>query len=250
MLVHQGKHALWHNATTLNTLSLFHLFCMMNIDLNSLQTSLEPLLNWGNVPLNMPSLMALAAGLGWASGFRLYALIFTLGALDRFAGVTLPGDLNVLSNNWVLGISGVLLLTEFLADKIPWLDSVWDSIHTFIRIPAGAALAAGVMGDQGAAMQIATALLGGTLAAGTHLAKAGTRAAINTSPEPFSNVAASVGEDAMFAGGMWVLLNYPLLFLIGLAIFIVLASILIYFLWRCIKVLFQGVRRKSVGSNP
>lgn len=166
MLVHQGKHALWHNATTRCALSSFTHFCTMNIDLNSVQTSLEPLLNWGNVPLNMPSLMALAAGLGWASGFRLYALIFTLGALDRFAGVTLPGDLNVLSNYWVLGISGVLLLTEFLADKIPWLDSVWDSIHTFIRIPAGAALAAGVMGDQGAAVQLATALLGGTLAAG------------------------------------------------------------------------------------
>ena len=220
------------------------------MDINTFSQNLSPLLNWSNAPLNMPSLMALAAGLGWASGLRLYALIFTLGALDRFAGVTLPGDLSVLSNLWVMGISGLLLLTEFFADKIPWLDSVWDSIHTFIRIPAGAMLAGAVMGDQGSAMQIATALLGGTLAAGTHLAKAGTRAAINTSPEPFTNVAASTAEDAMFAGGMWALLNYPLLFLIGLAIFIVLASILIYFLWRFIKVLFQGVRRKSVGSNP
>ena len=111
------------------------------MDIQTIGNSLEPLLNWSNAPLNMPSLMALAAGLGWASGLRLYALIFTLGALDRFAGVTLPGDLSVLSNVWVLGISGLLLLTEFFADKIPWLDSVWDSIHTFIRIPAGAALA-------------------------------------------------------------------------------------------------------------
>ena len=212
------------------------------MDIQSLGSSLEPLLNWSNAPLNMPSLMALAAGLGWASGLRLYALIFTLGALDRFAGVTLPGDLSVLSNVWVLGISGLLLLTEFFADKIPWLDSVWDSIHTFIRIPAGAALAGMVMGDQGSAMQIATALLGGTLAAGTHFAKAGTRAAINTSPEPFTNVAASTAEDAMFAGGMWAMLNYPLLFLGGLAVFVILAVVLIWLMWRFVRRLFQRVK--------
>ena len=212
------------------------------MDIQSLGSSLEPLLNWSNAPLNMPSLMALAAGLGWASGLRLYALIFTLGALDRFAGVTLPGDLSVLSNVWVLGISGLLLLTEFFADKIPWLDSVWDSIHTFIRIPAGAALAGMAMGDQGSAMQIATALLGGTLAAGTHFAKAGTRAAINTSPEPFTNVAASTAEDAMFAGGMWAMLNYPLLFLGGLAVFVILAVVLIWLMWRFVRRLFQRVK--------
>ena len=213
------------------------------MDIQSLGSNLEPLLNWSNAPLNMPSLMALAAGLGWASGLRLYALIFTLGALDRFAGVTLPGDLSVLSNVWVLGISGLLLLTEFFADKIPWLDSVWDSIHTFIRIPAGAALAGMVMGDQGSAMQIATALLGGTLAAGTHLAKAGTRAAINTSPEPFTNVAASTAEDAMFAGGMWAMLNYPLFFLGGLAVFIVLAIVLMLLLWRFVRRVFRRLNR-------
>lgn len=212
------------------------------MDIQSLGSSLEPLLNWSNAPLNMPSLMALAAGLGWASGLRLYALIFTLGALDRFAGVTLPGDLSVLSNVWVLGISGLLLLTEFFADKIPWFDSVWDSIHTFIRIPAGAALAGMVMGDQGSAMQIATALLGGTLAAGTHLAKAGTRAAINTSPEPFSNVAASTAEDAMFAGGVWAMLNYPLLFLGGLVVFVILAVVLILLLWRFVRRMFRRVQ--------
>lgn len=213
------------------------------MDIQTIGNSLEPLLNWSNAPLNMPSLMALAAGLGWASGLRLYALIFTLGALDRFAGVTLPGDLSVLSNVWVLGISGLLLLTEFFADKIPWLDSVWDSIHTFIRIPAGAALAGMVMGDQGSAMQIATALLGGTLAAGTHLAKAGTRAAINTSPEPFTNVAASTAEDAMFAGGVWAMLNYPLLFLGGLAVFVVLAIILMVLLWRFVRGVFRRLNR-------
>ena len=213
------------------------------MDINTFSQNLSPLLNWSNAPLNMPSLMALAAGLGWASGLRLYALIFTLGALDRFAGVTLPGDLSVLSNLWVMGISGLLLMTEFFADKIPWLDSVWDSIHTFIRIPAGAMLAGAVMGDQGSAMQIATALLGGTLAAGTHLAKAGTRAAINTSPEPFTNVAASTAEDAMFAGGMWAMLNYPLLFLGGLVVFIVFAIILMVLLWRFVRGVFRRLNR-------
>lgn len=209
------------------------------MDIQTIGNSIEPLLNWSNAPLNMPSLMALAAGLGWASGLRLYALIFTLGALDRFAGVTLPGDLSTLSNLWVMGISGLLLFTEFFADKIPWLDSVWDSIHTFIRIPAGAMLAGAVMGDQGSAMQIATGLLGGTLAAGTHFAKSGTRAAINTSPEPFTNVAASTAEDAMFAGGVWAMLNYPLLFLGGLAVFIVFAIILMVLLWRFVRGIFR-----------
>lgn len=213
------------------------------MDIQTIGNSIEPLLNWSNAPLNMPSLMALAAGLGWASGLRLYALIFTLGALDRFAGVTLPGDLSTLSNLWVMGISGLLLFTEFFADKIPWLDSVWDSIHTFIRIPAGAMLAGAVMGDQGSAMQIATGLLGGTLAAGTHFAKSGTRAAINTSPEPFTNVAASTAEDVMFAGGMWAMLNYPLFFLGGLAVFIVLAIVLMLLLWRFVRRVFRRLNR-------
>ena len=208
------------------------------MDIQTIGNSLEPLLNWSNAPLNMPSLMALAAGLGWASGLRLYALIFTLGALDRFAGVTLPGDLSALSNVWVMGLSGVMLLMEFFADKIPWLDSVWDSIHTFIRIPAGALLAGAVMGDQGAAAQIATGLLGGTLAAGTHLVKTSTRAVINTSPEPFTNIAASSTEDAIFAGGMWAMLNHPLVFLGGLGVFFVFAVAVIFLLWRFVRRVF------------
>jgi hypothetical protein len=209
------------------------------MDIQTIGNNLEPLLNWSNAPLNMPSLMALAAGLGWASGLRLYALVFTLGALDRFAGVTLPGDLSALSNIWVMGLSGVMLLMEFFADKIPWLDSVWDSIHTFIRIPAGALLAGAVMGDQGAAAQIATGLLGGTLAAGTHLVKTSTRAAINTSPEPFTNIAASSTEDAIFAGGMWAMLNHPLVFLGGLGVFFVLALAVIFLLWRFVRRVFR-----------
>jgi hypothetical protein len=205
---------------------------------------LRPLLDWSGVPLDMASLVALAAGLGWASGLRLYGLVFALGALDRFAGVQLPGGLEVLAHPLVFGVSGLLLAVEFLADKIPYVDSVWDSVHTFIRIPAGAALAAAVMGDQGTAAQVAMGLLGGGLAAGTHLAKAGARAAINASPEPFSNVAASATEDVVAVAGIWALFNHPLWFLAGLAIFSLLAIWLLIRLWRFAR----GVFARPAGS--
>lgn len=214
-------------------------------DLAALADSIEPLLDWRDVPVDIASLAALAAGLGWASGLRLYALVFVLGALGRFAGVQLPGGLGLLTHPLVLGVSGLLLLVEFFADKLPWLDSLWDAAHTFIRIPAGAALAAAAMGDQGGALQIAMGLLGGTLAAGTHFAKASTRAAINTSPEPVSNVVTSLGEDALFVGGMWTLVHQPLLFLGALAVFCVLATVAIVLLWRFIARIF---RRRPQGA--
>lgn len=171
-----------------------------------------------------------------------------LGALGRFGGVQLPGGLEVLTHPLLLGVSGVMLLAEFFADKLPWFDSMWDAVHTFIRIPAGAALAAAVMGDQGGALQVAMGLVGGTLAAGTHLAKAGARAAINTSPEPVSNVATSLGEDVLFAGGMWALVHQPLLFLAGLAVFFILALLLIVALWKFIKRVFRRPPRPLAGT--
>lgn len=217
-------------------------------DLAAAAEGLKPLLDWRGVPVDLASLAALAAGLGWASGLRLYALVFVLGALARFVGVQLPGGLGVLAHPLVLGVSGLLLLVEFFADKLPWLDSAWDAVHTFIRIPAGAALAAAVMGDQGGALQVAMGLVGGTLAAGTHLAKAGARAAINTSPEPVSNVATSLGEDLLFAGGMWTLVHQPLLFLAGLAVFFILALLLIVALWKFIKRVFRRPPRPLAGA--
>ncbi len=200
---------------------------------------LQPLLDWRGLPLDLASLTALAAGLGWASGLRLYGLVFTLGMLSRYAGVHMPGGLDVLGHPLILGLSGLLLATEFLADKIPLIDSLWDSVHTFIRIPAGAALAAAVMGDQGTALQVAMGLLGGSLAAGTHMAKAGLRAAINTSPEPVSNVTTSLTEDALAAGGLWALFTHPLRFLSGLAIFMLLALWLLVRLWRVVAGMFR-----------
>lgn len=219
------------------------------MDIGSISTwwergrDLTPLLDWTGLPVDVASLAVLAAGLGWASGLRLYALVFVLGALGRWGGVILPGGLDVLSQPWVLGVSGLLLFTEFFTDKFPWLDSLWDALHTFIRIPAGAALAASVMGDQGAGLQVMAGLMGGSLAAGTHLAKAGTRAAINTSPEPVSNVLTSFGEDGLFVGGLWLLLTHPLIFATALALFVVCAAVLIVVLWRFIQRLFRSRAR-------
>jgi hypothetical protein len=209
-------------------------------DLHALAEGVKPLLDWRDVPVDLASLAALAAGLGWASGLRLYALVFVLGALERFAGVQLPGGLGMLAHPLVLGVSGLLLLVEFFADKLPWLDSIWDAVHTFIRIPAGGA---GGRGDGRSGRRPAArhGPLGGTLAAGTHLAKAGARAAINTSPEPVSNVVASLGEDVLFAGGVWTLIHQPLLFLAALAVFCVLAFLLIVMLWRFVRRLFAPV---------
>lgn len=162
----------------------------------------------------------------------------------------LPGGLEVLTHPLLLGVSGVMLLAEFFADKLPWFDSIWDAVHTFIRIPAGAALAAAVMGDQAGAVQLAAALAGGTLAAGAHFAKAGARAAINTSPEPVTNVTTSLGEDAMFAGGLWMLLQEPLWFLVALVVFVVLAVALIVMLWRFLRRVFRPRLRPAHPELP
>lgn len=216
------------------------------MEASAIINEITPLLDWRGLPLDMASLTALAMGLGWASGLRLYALVFTLGVLGRFFAVQLPGGLDVLMHPLVLGVSGMLMLAEFLVDKLPYVDSVWDTIHSFIRIPAGAALAAAVMADQGTAAQMVMMLLGGSLAAGTHLTKAGMRAAINTSPEPVSNVTASLGEDALTAAGLWTLFNYPVWFLGGLVLFMLLAGWMLIRLWRFVR----GVFRRSAQHAP
>ncbi len=178
---------------------------------------------------------ALAAAVAWGAGLRLYAVVLILGLLGRYGGFDLPASLEVLTHPLVIGISGLLALTEFFGDKIPLLDSLSDSIHTFIRIPAGAALAAAFFGDSGAAIQTTAALLGGSFAAGSHLAKSGSRALINTSPEPFSNVAASFGEEAMLGGGLWLAFTHPLVFLAALALFMLATLWLLRRLWRWLR---------------
>ncbi len=165
--------------------------------------------------------MLTAAGLSWASGLRLYATLALVGVLHAVGLIQLPSALSLLANPWVIGISGVLALVEFFMDKIPGLDSIWDSIHTFVRIPAGMVLAAGSAVGFADHWVLLAGLVGGSLAATTHIAKAGSRLMINTSPEPFSNWGASFTEETLWAGVMGLMFAYPLAF----AVFFALALI-------------------------
>jgi hypothetical protein len=189
--------------------------------------------------MDLLSQIALAAGLAWASGIRLYAVVFAFGMLSRFGYVTLPGDLTLLSHDWVLVASGVMLVGEFVADKVPWFDSLWDAAHTFIRIPLGAALSYGALADQGAPAQFAAALIGGTITSGAHLAKAGSRAVLNHSPEPFSNWIASFTEDGLVLGAIWLIVAHPLVFLVLLVVFMALLIWLLPKLFRALRWLWR-----------
>ena len=195
-------------------------------------------------------LVALAAALGWASGIRLYAVLFIVGGLGYLHWVDLPGGLAALAHPWVLAASGFMFCVEFFADKVPGVDTLWDTIHTFIRIPAGAALAASVFGDSSAAASVAAAILGGSLAAGSHLAKAGGRAVINTSPEPFSNWAASFGEELAVGTVLWLAFAHPIVALVVLAVLVALMIWLIPKLWRFIRVLLRKVTGEGAGPVP
>ncbi len=195
-------------------------------------------------------LVALAAAVGWASGIRLYAVLFILGGLGYLHWIDLPGGLATLAHPWVLAASGFMFCIEFFADKIPGVDTLWDTVHTFIRIPAGAALAASVFGDSSAAATLAAAILGGTLAAGSHFAKAGSRAAINLSPEPFSNWAASFGEEFAVGAVLWLAFAYPLVAIVVLAALVAFMIWLIPKVWRFIGALVGRMTgpRRDAGS--
>lgn len=192
--------------------------------------------------------LALVTGLGWSSGVRFYAVVFCLGLLHRTHALLLPGNLEILAHPWVLAVSGLLFVAEFFADKIPGLDSAWDAIHTFIRIPGGALLAAAAVAGGDPGLALAAGLLGGTIAAGAHLTKAGSRALINTSPEPFSNWIASFGEDALSLGALWMAFKYPLGFLALLALFMLAALWLLPKLWRGIRRIATTLRRAMNGT--
>ena len=181
--------------------------------------------------------IALMLGAGWASGINLYAAMLVLGWLGASGQVGLPPGLEILSNPLVMGAAGLMFVVEFFADKVPWLDSLWDALHTFIRIPAGALMAAGAAQglDLGGAGEALGLLLGGGLAATSHVTKASTRALINTSPEPASNWAASFTEDAAVIGGLWAALNHPWLFIALLVSFIAVAAWAVPRIWRLLK---------------
>lgn len=191
--------------------------------------------------MDMISNLALAGGLSWASGLRLYLTVFMVGALARYNVINLPASLDILSNPIVLVVAGVLCVIEFLADKIPYVDSAWDSIQTFIRIPAGALLAMGTINSSDPVIATITALLGGSLAGATHATKAGSRALINTSPEPVSNIAASFSEEGLLLTGGWLALMQPAVFIGLLLGFIVFMFWLLPKLWRGIKLVLGNV---------
>ncbi len=193
--------------------------------------------------------IALAAALAWGSGLRLYAVLFLVGLSGQAGWLDLPPHLAVLAQPLVLFASGFMTLAEFGADKIPWLDSVWDAIHTFIRVPAGAALASAVFGFSDVSVAVASAILGGTIAAGTHFAKAGTRASINASPEPFTNWFASFSEDLAVPAGLWLSIAHPVAFLVALALFAIAAVLLIRAILGGLAALARGLLRPRERSG-
>ncbi len=199
--------------------------------------------------LDTTHLVALAAALGWASGFRLYAAVFITGMAGFMGWLPLPPGLQVLQHPAVLGVSGVMLFMEFFADKIPLVDSVWDVIHTVVRIPAGAALAAGALGADGPAAATVAALLGGTLAAASHTTKMTTRAAVNTSPEPFSNAAVSLVEDGLVVAGLWLAMNYPVAFGIALCVALGLMAIMLALLFKFLLAVLRRISAFFSGAS-
>lgn len=206
--------------------------------------------------------LALTMGASWASGVNLYAALLVLGLGGISGNVDLPAGLEVLENPLVIGAAGLMYIVEFFVDKTPGVDSSWDAISTFIRLPAGAMLAASAVGDVSPALEIAAGIMGGGLAATSHSIKSGTRLLINTSPEPVTNWTASITEDFLVLGGLWTALNHPLIFIILMVVFIILAIFILPRLWRLIKLLFRKVGRflglidrsessdASLSSNP
>ncbi|MBL8200385.1 MAG: DUF4126 domain-containing protein [Chromatiales bacterium] len=196
--------------------------------------------------------IALAAGLAWASGLRLYVVMFLIGIAGYLGWIVLPTHLEVLANPIVLGTSGTLAVAEFFADKIPVFDSLWDAIHTFIRIPAGALLAAGSVGGLGEdslPLMIAAGLIGGTITAGSHFTKAGSRVAINHSPEPFSNWLASLFEDVAAPGIVWLAIVAPVVLLVALLFAILTALWLLPKLWRWIASILRRIASWSTAAS-
>ena len=193
--------------------------------------------------MDITQTIALTMGVAWASGINLYAAILMLGYLGTTGSLDLPPDLQILGNPMVMLAAGLMYCIEFFTDKVPGVDTGWDAISTFIRIPAGAVLAAGAVGDVGTAAQLAAGIAGGTLTAGSHATKAGTRVLINTSPEPITNWFTSVGEDVAVIAGLWTALYHPALFIVLLVLFILLMIWLLPKLWRGIKKVFGFIGR-------
>ena len=196
--------------------------------------------------MSLVSTLALAMGASWVSGINLYAAVATLGLLGRFAHLNLPGDLGIVTNWWVIGVALGMYVIEFFADKVPLIDSAWDAVHTFIRVPAGAVLAAATFGDFDKGVQVIAFLVGGGLAFSSHGTKAATRAAINTSPEPVSNIAASFAEDVVAVGSIVLAWFYPIVVIVIIVIAVIASIVLVPRIIRYMRSSFARLR-KLVG---
>lgn len=192
--------------------------------------------------MNLISTLAIAMGAGWVSGINLYAAVATLGLLGRFANLKLPGELDVLTNWWIIGLAVALYLIEFVADKVPYVDNVWDALHTFIRVPAGAVLAATAFGDFDRGIQVAAFLLGGGLALTAHGTKASARAAINLSPEPASNIVVSLAEDVLAVGSILLSVFAPIVLIALIAVFLTISFFMMRRIINAIKAMMLRVR--------
>jgi len=199
--------------------------------------------------IDTPQLLAMAAALGWASGIRLYAAVFLVGLSGFLGWIDLPQGLKILQHPGVMAASGFMCFVEFFADKIPLVDTLWDTIHTVIRIPAGAALAAGTLGADSQAMGWVAALLGGSLAATSHAAKLTTRAAVNTSPEPFSNIGVSLLEDGFVVFMLWLSATHPVVFAIALVLTLILAVVLMVVLIKFLRAVFRRLSEFFAGRS-
>jgi hypothetical protein len=199
---------------------------------------------------HIATIIALTMGVAWASGINLYAAILVLGLLGATGGMTLPPDLQILTNPLVIASAGFMYLVEFVTDKIPGVDSGWDTLHTFVRIPAGALLAAGAVGEMDPVVALVAAIIGGGLTAGTHATKAGSRVMLNASPEPFSNWIVSIAEDLAVIVGLWTALHYPWLFIAFLLVFIAMMIWLLPKIWRGIKKVFGSLARLFGKREP
>ncbi len=203
--------------------------------------------------MELTTAIALALGASWASGINLYAAVFMLGYMGSQGHIVLPPDLMVVQNPAVMMAAGFMYCVEFFADKTPGVDTGWDALHSFIRIPAGAVIASMAIGDVSLAMQTVAFLVGGVVTTTTHATKSGSRVLINTSPEPLSNWVASVAEDIMVIAGLWTALYNPVLFLVLLGVFILLTVWLLPKIWRGIKQVARKLGAlfgRTTANNP
>jgi hypothetical protein len=194
--------------------------------------------------------LSLAMGTAWTSGINLYATVAALGIASRAEMIQLPPDLQVLGHPAVIAIACIMYFIEFFADKVPYVDSGWDALHTFIRVPAGAILAARSLGDMNPALELVAVLAGGSIALAAHGTKAATRLAINASPEPFSNWAASITEDISVFGSIWLMFNHPVIMMILVLVFLALVVWLVPKIFRLVKRGFQTLRDRMRGIKP